>query len=77
MDEEKIKKLLAYNRVIIYNPYATKEGFANALETHLFELGYKGEIIVKTVPTVTVNQASIDEQRKEFCLLIDDILKLI
>ena len=77
MDEEKIKKLLAYNRVIIYNPYATKEGFANALETHLFELGYKGEIIVKTVPTVTVNQASIDEQRKEFGLLIDDILKLI
>ena len=77
MDEEKIKKLVSYDKVIIYNPYATREGFANALETRLFELGYKGQIVVKTVPTQTVNQASIEEQRKEFGLLIEDILQLL
>ena len=77
MDEEKIKKLVSYDKVIIYNPYATREGFANALETRLFELGYKGQVIVKTVPTQTVNQASIEEQRKEFGLLIEDILQLL
>ena len=77
MDEEKIKALLNYDKVIIYNPYATKEGFANALENRLVELGYKGNIIVKTVPTVTVGQASIDEQRAEFKLQINDILELL
>ena len=77
MDNAKIKSLLSYNKIIIYNPYATKEGFANALECELVNLGYKGEVIVKCVPNVFVKQASIDEQREEFGLQIKDIIELV
>ncbi len=77
MDENKVISLLKYERVIIYNPYATKEGFANALTERLAELGYKGEIIIKCVPTEFVKQATIEEQRKYFGIDISDIVSLI
>lgn len=77
MDENKIKNLLSYDRIIIYDSYATKEGFVNALESRLLELGYKGEVISKCVPTVFVKQASISEQRKEFKLTPEDIIELL
>ena len=76
-DLAKAKELLSYAQVIIYNAYATREGFANALEAYLLENGYKGKVIIKTVPTQFVKQATIDEQREEFGLRIDDIIDLI
>ena len=77
MDENKVLNLLNYKKIIIYNPYATKEGFSNALEAKLLELGYKGEIIVKVVPTTFVKQATIDEQMEEFGLSINDVINVI
>ena len=77
MDNQKIKELLKYPKIIIYNAYATKEGFANALECELVNQGYKGQIIVKCVPSIFVRQATIDEQREEFGLQVDDIISLI
>ncbi len=77
MDEAKILQLLNYKKVIIYNAYATKEGFANALESRLLALGYQGKVIAKTVPTEFVKQATIDEQRELFGLKIDNIIDLI
>ena len=76
-DEKLAKELLSYKKVIIYNAYATKEGFANALEAYLLERNYSGKVISKTVPTVFVKQATIDEQREEFGLRIDDIIDLL
>ena len=77
MDEAKIQELLNYDKIIIYNPYATKEGFANALESRLIELRYKGDIKVMTVPNEIVEQASIEEQRARYHLLIEDVIKQI
>ena len=77
MDENKVKELLEYSRVIIYNAYATKEGFAQALESKLLENGYRGKVVIKTVPTVFVKHATIAQQREEFKLTIDDIIDLI
>lgn len=76
-DQQKARELLSYRKVIIYNAYATKEGFANALEAYLLENGYQGQVVVKAVPTEFVKQATIDEQREEFGLRIDDIIDLI
>lgn len=70
MDEKKVLELLGYEKVIIYNAYATKEGFANTLESRLMSLGYKGKVIVKTVPTEFVKQATIEEQRELYLSLI-------
>lgn len=77
MDESKIIELLNYKKIIIYNAYATREGFANALESRLLELGYKGKVITKTIPTQFVGQATIDEQRELFGIKIDNIIDLI
>ena len=77
LDNSKVKELLSYKKVIIYNAYATKEGFANALECDLYSKGYKGEVICKCVPTTFVKQASIDEQREEFALRVEDIIALL
>ena len=77
MDENKIHELLNFKKVIIYNAYATKEGFANALESKLMSFGYKGKVIVKTVPTEFVRQATIDEQREMFGIKIDNIIDLL
>ena len=77
MDENKVYELLKYPRVIIYNPYATREGFVTALEDKLCSIGYKGEIITKCIPTIFVKQATIEEQREEFGIRAEDILKLL
>ena len=77
MDESKVHDLLNFKKIIIYNVYATKEGFANALESKLMDLGYKGKVIVKTVPTEFVKQATIDEQREMFDIKIDNIIDLL
>lgn len=76
-DKSKVLELLKYNKVIIYNAYATKEGFANALLVELNQLGYSGKIILKTIPNVFVKQATIAEQRQEFGLTVQDIIKEI
>lgn len=76
-DEIRAKELLKYKKVIIYNAYATKEGFANALVAYLMSKSYDGEVVIKTVPTEFIKQATIDEQREEFGLRIDEIIDLI
>ena len=75
--DEYVDELLNYKKVIIYNPYATKEGFAQALEAKLLERGYKGEIIIRCVPTEFVKHASIKEQREKYSLLYEDIISLL
>lgn len=77
MDEAKIEQLLDYKKIIIYDPYSTKEGFVNALENRLFELGYAGQVIVKTIPTKFIRQATIEEQREEYKLQVKDIIDLL
>ena len=76
-DEQKALELLDYKKVIIYNAYATKEGFANSLESFLLERGYKGKVVVKAIPTKFIKQATIDEQREALGIRIDDIIDLI
>ena len=77
MDEECIRGLLNYKRVIIYDPYGVEAGFATTLSSKLACLSYKGEIILKAVPNVFVRHASIEEQREEFGITVKDIINLL
>ena len=78
MDDEIIsKELVKYNRVIIYDAYSVENGFAQYLSVKLVTLGYKGEIIIKSIPDVFVNHASINEELDGFHLQPEDILKLL
>ncbi len=77
IDLDAVNELLAYEKIIIYDPYATENGFSQSLALELMKRKYKGEIIIKAIPVVFVNHASIEEQKKEFSLLPEDIIKII
>jgi len=77
MDEAAVTSLLSYDKVIIYDSYATVNGFASLLGVKLMEKSYKGELIIKAVPLEFVSHASIKEQEEEYLLTPKDILKII
>jgi deoxyxylulose-5-phosphate synthase len=77
MDANAIQNLLKCPKIIIYDPYGTEKGFATYLSSELLKHKYKGEICIKAIPDVFVKHASIQEQRKEFGLLVEDIIKLL
>ena len=77
MDETASKELLTYQKVIIFNPYAVENGFVTSLCAKLLKENYRGQIIVKAIPDTFVKHASIEEQRKEFGISVDDICALL
>ena len=77
MDDMMIHNLLKYQKIIIYDSYATIRGFASYLSARLMELKYKGEVIIKAIPDTFVKTASVREQIEEFNLSIEDIGKLL
>ena len=77
MDEEAIKDLLTYDKVIIYDAYAIENGFPEHLAASLIKQGYKGRLIIKAIPNTFVHHASVYEQKQEYKLLPEDILELL
>lgn len=78
MDDELIsRELVSYKRIIIYDAYAIENGFPQALLEKLNNLGYKGEVIIKAIPDVFVDHASIDEQLEKFGLTTKQIAELL
>ena len=77
LDEEWVKKLLAYDKVIIYDAYSVEGGFPEFLASRLMQEGYKGKVIVKAIPDTFVKHASVREQKEAFGLLTEDIVKLL
>ena len=62
---------------LIYDAYATINGFASCLSSLLLNKGYKGKIICRAIKNEFVKQATIEEQRKQFNVSIDDIITLV
>ena len=77
LDEEWVDKLLAYKKVIIYDAYSVIGGFPQFLAAALMSKGFKGEVILKAIPDTFVKHASVKEQKAEFGLLAEDIVKLV
>ena len=77
LDEEWVKKLLAYDKVIIYDAYSVEGGFPQYLAAHLMTNGFKGKVVIEAIPDVFVKHASVEEQKAEFALLPQDIVKLL
>ena len=71
------KEIVKYDKVIIYDAYAIENGFAQALANRLISLDYKGKVIIKAVPNVYVDHASIEEQLEKFGLLPSQIVELL
>ena len=66
MDLDSVNELLTYEKIIIYDPYATENGFSQSLALELMKRKYKGEVIIKAIPVVFVNHATIEEQKRNF-----------
>ena len=78
MDDELISsEIIKNNKIIIYDAYSIENGFAQYLTAKLVSLGYKGEIIVKSIPDEYVDHATINEQLDKFALQPEEILKLL
>ena len=78
LDDELISnEIIKNNKIIIYDAYSIENGFAQYLTAKLVSLGYKGEIIVKAIPDVYVDHATINEQLGKFALQPEEILKLL
>ena len=76
MDEEALKDIMTYKKVVIYDPYSSDNGLTESISSYLINHGYKGEVISKAVPNVFVKQGSIKEQRARYKLNVEDIISL-
>ncbi|MCR5505477.1 MAG: 1-deoxy-D-xylulose-5-phosphate synthase [Bacilli bacterium] len=77
MDDMMIQNLLKYDRIIIYDPYGVEAGFATSLSSKLARLSYKGKVILKAVPNLFIEHASIQEQREKYGISVNDIIALL
>ena len=62
IDVDMLKKYIDSKVIIIHDAYSTESGFANKVKCALFDLGYKGIIIVKAISNSFIKCASIEEQ---------------
>ena len=77
LDDELLKSLLNKKKIIIYDAYSTVNGFIQSVKSRLLDLSYRGEVVSMGVPESFVKQATIQEQREEFKLTIEDVIKNI
>lgn len=74
LDEDALKNLLDYDKIVIYDAYSTQGGLVSNVTLKLSQLKFRGLILARCVPNVFVKQASIPEQLESFKLLPEQIL---
>ncbi len=67
-DEEMIRKIVTYKKIVVVDAYATEQGFINAFKSKLLDFNYRGEIKSFAIPLTFVKQATIVEQLEQFGL---------
>ena len=77
IDNDLLKSLFNKKKIVIYDLYATKEGFASLVIDTLTSLKYKGSIEALCVPNEFIMHGSIPNQRKKLHLDLVDLDKLV
>lgn len=77
LDTNLIQQITNFERIIIIDPYSTRDGFINNLIRKLVDLSYKGKIIERAVPNKYISQATVEEQKIECGLDLNSIINLI
>lgn len=75
MDSSMFSKIVAYDRVFVFDAYATEQGFVNAFKARMIDADYKGHLKAMAIPLVFVKQATIKEQLEEFGLTSEQIIQ--
>ena len=76
INENMLKSLLGFKKIVIYDSYSTINGFTNSVSSKLMELGFKGQVILKAIPDTFVDQASVSQQEEKYGLLPEQIIDL-
>ena len=77
INPELVEEILDYKRILVYDAYSTDTSFAESLSSLLALKGYKGEILIKAVPTTFVCADSLKNQRGQFGLNVDEVASYI
>ena len=77
IDKNLIIAILKYEKIVIYNPYETNNGFVNTFINEIILKNFKGKIIIKTIPEEFIAHMSINEQLKKYHLLPSQIKNII
>jgi len=72
-----ITEISKYQNLVIYTPYETSNGFAQALIEEITIKGLKSNVFVKAVPLTFVSHKTVDEQLEEFNLLPSQVADFI
>ena len=77
IDTDMLDSLFNFKELIIYDAYATEVGFARDVVSYLGLKNFKGKIIVRTIKNEFVKQNTIQTQKQNYELTIEDIIKII
>ena len=77
IDKDCLKEVLDSKLIIIHDAYSTEEGFASKVKLALYDLGYKGKIVVRAISNDYIRAASISEQEAWQSVDTNSIKKII
>ncbi len=77
IDYNALSQLLSSGYIVIYDPYGTKNGFAETVLCALMECGYHGKVSAFALPCSFIDHASVQEQLSEHGLLVDQVFDKI
>ncbi|MBO6261982.1 MAG: 1-deoxy-D-xylulose-5-phosphate synthase [Bacilli bacterium] len=77
IDIEVLKSLTNKKKIVIYDIYATKEGFASYVLNYLNELNYQGEVKILAIPNEFIKHGNVLDQVNNLHIAFDDLRKLL
>lgn len=76
-DLDILNKLLNYKNIIVYDPYAIKDGFSYHLLAKLNELNYQGKVTICAIESTFIDKGTILEQEKRCQVDLESLNNLI
>lgn len=76
-DFDLLHQLLTYKNIVIYDPYAIKDGFSYHLLAQLNELNYQGKVKICSIESSFIDKGSILEQEKRCLVNLEHLSNLI
>lgn len=76
-DLDILNKLLNYKNIIVYDPYAIKDGFSYHLLAKLNELNYQGTVKICAIESSFIDKGTILEQEKRCQVDLESLNNLI
>lgn len=76
-DLDILNKLLNYKNIIVYDPYAIKDGFSYHLLAKLNELNYQGKVTICAIESSFIDKGTILEQEKRCRVDLESLNNLI